>query len=180
MNFKLTILVVLGVAIAGLFFSYNMGYFNKGGDNTTNPVKDVVNEPKNEAESVPTGDPKLLKQIIVDLAQQKAFLYENGQFVREFAISSGKSDTPTPMGIFSVVYKAESIYSKIAKCSLGYWVGFTPDGLYGFHEVPTCHDFEAEYAKLGKPASLGCVRLDKADAQDLYNWVDAGTPVDIR
>ncbi len=180
MNIKLITLVILGVAIIGLFLGLNQGYFTKGGDNTPNPVKDVVDEPKNEPTSIPVGDPKLSKQIIVDLTQQKAFLFENGQNVREFTISSGKPETPTPRGTFNIVYKAESIYSKIAKCNLGYWVGFTSDGKYGFHEVPTCGDFEAEYAKLGEFASLGCIRLDKADAQYLYNWVEVNTIVEIR
>ncbi len=174
------ILVISGVAILGLFFGYNMGYFTKGGDNTANGIKGSTDGLIAVTESIPDGNPELAKQVIVDLAQQKAFLYDNGQFKREFTISSGETETSTPIGVFRVVYKAESIYSKIAECRLDYWVGFTMDGKYGFHEVPTCHNFEAEYAKLGEPASLGCVRLDKLNAQELYNWVDVGSIIDIR
>lgn len=37
-----------------------------------------------------------------------------------------------------------------------------------------------EYAELGKPGSIGCVRMGNRDMIELFDLVPAGTPVEIR
>jgi L,D-transpeptidase YbiS len=37
-----------------------------------------------------------------------------------------------------------------------------------------------EYAELGKPGSIGCVRMANRDILELFEMVPAGTPVEIR
>ena len=145
MKLRLSFLIlILAVAIIGLFFSYNK-------ININNTVQDSLNQSNNKPSDVPKGDAGVKKQIKVDLSQQKAFLYENGQFVKEFTISSGKIDTPTPTGKFKVIHKQDMVYSKLAGCWLGFWVGFTSDGKYGFHETPICNGEREGEDKMGTP-----------------------------
>ncbi len=176
------ILVILGIAVIGLFFVYNNGYFNQQ-EEYPNYLQSSGNEAKNESSGIPqgvlVGDPKIKKQIKVDLGQQKVYLFENGQIVKEYPISSGKLEMPTPIGNFRVIYKSSMIYSKITDCWLPFWAGFTNDGKYGFHEVPICEGERVGIKEIGKPASVGCLRLKQGDAEEFYNWVEIETPVEI-
>lgn len=121
------------------------------------------------------------KVIEVNLQNQKLRICENGQALKEMVISSGKEDSPTPTGSFRVINKSLMIYSKIADCWLPFWIGFSPDGKYGFHEVPICQKEEGRtgVTEIGQPVSLGCIRLNVGDAETLYKWVEIGTLVII-
>lgn len=173
------ILIILGIAAVGLFFAYNNGYFNQQEEKYPNSLQSSGNEAKNEPSNVPQGDSKVRKQIKVDLGLQKAYLFENGQIVKEYPISSGKLETPTPTGKFRIINKSPMIYSKITDCWLPFWAGFTNDGKYGFHEVPICEGERVGTKEIGKPVSAGCIRLKQGDAEEFYNWAETETPVEI-
>lgn len=182
---KFAIIAILLVAAIGLFFVFNPSILDKNrqnqGDNQQAELISQENS-ENDQESyrdVPTGDIDTKKQVKVDLSQQKAFLFENGQLVREYNISSGLSETPTPKGEYRIVYKQDNLYSKIAGCWLSYWAGFTSDGLYGFHETPVCDGIREGEEDIGKPASHGCIRLKTGDASDFYSWIENYTPIEI-
>lgn len=172
----LKVLVILGIAIIGLFFVYNN---HQQEDYQGN----IPNEPKNEEDNTPQGgpkgDPDIEKQIKVDLSQQKLYLLENGQIVMEYPISSGKLETPTPTGEFRVIHKQDMVYSKPTGCWLTFWVGFTMDGKYGFHETPVCSGKRVGEDKMGIPDSAGCIRLKLGEAEEFYNWVEIETSVEI-
>jgi hypothetical protein len=119
------------------------------------------------------------KRVEVNIAEQKMRTFEDGELVGEFTVSTGKLDMPTPEGNFSVLSKYVMVYSNLADCWLPFWVGFTSDGLYGFHEVPVCRQGRKGLDDLGKPASIGCVRLGLKDSQAFYDWVDIGTNIKI-
>lgn len=172
------ILLILGIAVIGLFFAYDNGYFNHQQE-YPNYIQNGQNESNNAPQGVPSGDTKIKKQVKVDLSQQKAYLFENGQIVKEYPISSGKLDTPTPTGNFRVIYKQDMAYSKPTGCWLAFWVGFTSDGKYGFHETPICEGERKGEDKMGVPDSAGCIRLKLGDAEQFYNWVEIETSVEI-
>lgn len=119
------------------------------------------------------------KRIEVDLFRQKMKIFEDGKVVKEFLISTGHPETPTPTGRFKVLNRFIMIHSSIANCWLPFWVGFTPDGLYGFHEIPICKEGRRGLEELGEPTSMGCVRLGIGDSETFYRWVRVGTPVII-
>jgi hypothetical protein len=120
-----------------------------------------------------------IKKIEVDLSEQKMKIFEDKEIVGEFSISTGNRETPTPPGNFKVYNKSIMVYSEIANCWLPFWIGFTTDGLYGFHEVPICKEGRKGLEELGKPASIGCVRLGVKDSELFYKWAKVGTPVII-
>ena len=96
--------------------------------------------------------------------------------------SVGRSGSPTPAGNFSVTgYKRTWLH--MVDGSYGqYATQFY--GNYLFHSV--CYSkadpstlITDEYNMLGEPASLGCVRLQTADAKWIYDNCAAGTRVTI-
>lgn len=63
-----------------------------------------------------------------------------------------------------------------------WWVSFKDWGVYLFHSVPMDRDknvLAEEAAKLGIPASHGCIRLETDNARWIYDNIPAGTPVFI-
>ena len=120
------------------------------------------------------------KRVEVDLKSQKLILFGDGKKIKEISISSGKEGSPTPTGSFRVITKSEMIYSKPTHCWLPFWVGFTPKGGYGFHEVPICQGKRQGLEEIGKPASLGCIRLSVNDAEKFYNFAEIGMPITIK
>lgn len=121
------------------------------------------------------------KVVEVYLKQQEMRILENGEAVETFSVSSGKKNTPTPTptGNFRVYTKSVMVYSNLANCWLPFWVGFTSDGLYGFHELPICQKGRKGIEEIGEPASIGCIRLNLNDSEIFYKWVEIGTPVKI-
>jgi hypothetical protein len=119
------------------------------------------------------------KSIEVSLAEQKMRTFEDGKLIYEFTVSTGKEDSPTPEGNFTVLNKHVEVFSNLSSCWLPYWVGFTSDGLYGIHETPLCKEGRRGEEDLGKPASIGCVRVGMDESQIFYNWVEVGTPIKI-
>jgi len=121
------------------------------------------------------------KAIEVDLSIQRMKMCENSKAIKMMSISSGREDSPTPKGNFRIINKSLMIYSKATSCWLPFWLGFTQDGQYGFHELPICEKDGGRTGldKVGQPASLGCIRLNIEDAETLYKWAEINTPVTI-
>ncbi len=120
------------------------------------------------------------KYIDINIANQVMTLFENGQALDAYMISSGKRGMDTPTGEFAVQNKALRPWSKRYGLYLPYWQAITPDGLYGIHELP---EWPGGYKEgenhLGIPVSHGCVRLGVGAAERLYAWSEVGTPIVI-
>jgi len=143
------------------------------------PLQTAEISNKNGENSFPPSKEGALKKVEIDLFQQKMILLEDGEIIKEIQVSTGKKETPTPTGKFRVINKSQMIYSKLAGCWLPFWVGFSSNGEYGFHELPICNNERIGINEIGKAASLGCVRLNIGDAENFYNWVDVETKVEI-
>lgn len=127
------------------------------------------------------------KYIDVNLDAQVTTLFHNGEFVASFVDSTGTDAEPTPTGEFEIYNKDEYALSNMYQVHLPFWMAFTPDGLYGFHDLPIWpvgHEERPEggtesLASIGRQASPGCVRHDTDDSQTLFEWSDIGTKVII-
>lgn len=125
--------------------------------------------------------------IMVNRAMNTVTVYgldANGYYtvpVKAMICSVGRSGSITPRGTFSVAGKME--WCHMIDGSYGqYATQFY--GNYLFHSV--CYSaadpstlLTYEYNMLGSPASLGCVRLQTADAKWIYDNCAAGTKVTI-
>lgn len=97
-----------------------------------------------------------------------------------FTCSTGKKGDDTPTGTFTVAERGQSFYNSSVNEGAYYWTQFYGD--YLFHSVPFDKNREMESdeaAKLGTPASHGCVRLTVTDAKWIYDNIPKGTKVSI-
>lgn len=136
------------------------------------------------------------RRIVVDLSEQKAYLYQHGELKAQAPVSTGREGKRTSPGQFSVIEKdidhRSSIYgdyvrnghvvkenvdirkggrppgSKFVGTPMPYFLRF--NGAQGLHagNLP------------GYPASAGCVRLPARQAKRFYYAVRLGTPVIVK
>lgn len=127
------------------------------------------------------------KYIDVNLDAQITTLFDNGKFVENFVSSTGAADTPTPTGTYEVYNKHPYALSNMFQVYMPYWMAFTPDGVYGFHDLPVWPEGHPEMPEggkegiesIGSPVGPGCVRHNAHDSQKMYEWAEVGTKVVI-
>lgn len=126
--------------------------------------------------------------VLVQIEQQSVYVYKDGQQIRQMICSTGKPtlDNATPTGHYTIDQSGQKrgtwFYSNYYQEGAEYWVGFI-GGLYLFHSVPMDADhtiIEEELAKLGTPASHGCVRLSLENAKWFYDTIPSGSSLYIR
>jgi hypothetical protein len=103
--------------------------------------------------------------IAISKAQQAMTVSINGAPTYNWTISTGVPGRDTPSGRYTAERLAKVYYSKKFDDAP------MPNSVF-FHEGYAIHGTNEE-AKLGTPASHGCVRLSRANAVTLYNLVSA-------
>lgn len=120
-------------------------------------------------------------QVDVSVSEQKVRVWEGENLVKELVASTGINDS-TPLGEFTIHHRGEWFFSEKYQQGAIWWVAFTKNGKYLFHSLPMDKNKQIipeEAAKLGAPASHGCIRLSIEDAQWFYDTVPHGTMVYI-
>jgi lipoprotein-anchoring transpeptidase ErfK/SrfK len=109
------------------------------------------------------------KEIIVNLAKQRLYAYENGKLFTTHLVSTGKKSMPTIPGLYSVL-------KKIPTKTMGRLKNIKWDLL-----IYPAHYIHAAYwhNDFGKQRSEGCINEREADAKKLYDWAQIGTTVKI-
>ena len=116
----------------------------------------------------PGSEPDRMR-IEVDLGAQTAQLFVDDVAEDAVPISSGRKGYPTPKGEFVVTNKHRHWRSTIYGSSMPYYLRLS------------CRAFGLHAGQLpGYPASHGCIRLNKKDAQNLFERVPVGTVVVIK
>jgi len=113
------------------------------------------------------------KEIVVDLSEQRAYAYEDGDVVFSGRISSGKIGRETPIGTFRILEKKRYHRSNLwpkpnGGAKMNYMLRLTNSGIamhLGY--VPN------------RPASHGCIRMKNGFAQRMFKWAKVGTPVHV-
>lgn len=114
------------------------------------------------------------KHVVIDKSTQTLSAYDGRQLVFQSRVSTGKEGKRTPNGAFTVGEKQRMHHSALynnapmpfsVQVSRNYFI-------HGFKSVPE------------HPASHGCIRLPLEEdgqkpAEQFYNWVEPGTPIDI-
>ncbi|MCH7491967.1 L,D-transpeptidase family protein [Patescibacteria group bacterium] len=163
-----------GQALSNNFFAYEQDF--RGGVNIASAdldgdgVDEIISAP---AAWLAEGRVDLPKYVLVDLSEQRIYVYDYGRMVKTFLISSGLSGTPTNVGTFAVqqklyshLYQGEDYYFPNTLWNLRY------DGAYLLHGAYWHNDF-------GRPKSHGCINIHYTNAEWLYNWAEVGTTVII-
>lgn len=124
--------------------------------------------------SRPAGTGAAAKWVHVNLREQTLVAYEGDTPVLVTLISSGKDETPTPEGLFTVWQKARHEPMR----GMGddpYLVEEVPDILF-FSEGIALHG-AFWHSQFGTQVSHGCINLAVKDAQWLFNWSPPDLPV---
>jgi hypothetical protein len=98
-----------------------------------------------------------------------------------YTVAVGKASTPSPAGRFTINARVSNpTYSHRGKVVApgpknpvgSRWMGLSVKG-YGIHGTN-------EPGSIGKAASHGCIRMGKADLEELFAQVEVGDAVEIR
>ena len=123
------------------------------------------------------------KRIVIDISEQRMTVYENGELIHTYIVSTGISNSPTMAGIFQIQTHEINAYASNWDLYMPHFMGIYeawPDFMNGIHGLPLLSSGVRLWAStLGSPASYGCIILDLAAAEDLYNWADPGVVVEI-
>jgi lipoprotein-anchoring transpeptidase ErfK/SrfK len=148
-----------------------------GGSNVL--ATDNTNENRAPVETEVAGEPQ--REIIVSVTDRKLALLEDGEVIKIYSVAVGKSSTPSPSGDFQIInrltdptyYHPHVVIGPGPQNPLGTrWIGLNKKG-FGIHGTN-------EPGSIGKAASHGCIRMAKADLEELFALVRSGDSVSIR
>jgi lipoprotein-anchoring transpeptidase ErfK/SrfK len=120
------------------------------------------------------------REVVVSIPHRKLALVENGEVVRIYDVAVGASNSPSPIGTFSITKRLENpayyhpgvVIEPGPNNPLGTrWIGLDVKG-YGIHgtNMPS---------SIGKAASHGCIRMRRTDLEELFTMVGVGDTVRI-
>jgi lipoprotein-anchoring transpeptidase ErfK/SrfK len=110
------------------------------------------------------------------------YVYQNGQLLWNWVVSTGRPGQETAVGKYKVQNKIPNAYASTWNLQMPYWLGIYWAGSLqnGIHALPIQGNGQQLWAGyLGQRVSFGCIILGTQNAQALYNWATVGTPVDI-
>lgn len=120
-------------------------------------------------ENQPTVRPSGAVNLSINVSKRTLEIYNDSQLYKSYRIAVGKSETPTPIGEWNVVWKDYNWGTGFGTRWLGLNV---PWGIYGIHGTN-------KPWSIGQFASHGCIRMRNKDVEELFEWVPIGTPVKI-
>ena len=130
----------------------------------------------------------LLGYVRIDLSERKLSLYGgDDQLIKFYRVAVGMAAHPTPTGKFRIISKAKNPTwnppDSAWAAGMGpvppgpgnplgtRWMGLNSPGI-GMHGTPAP-------SSIGTAASHGCIRMKIPEAEDLFDRVFVGTPVEI-
>lgn len=124
------------------------------------------------------------KRIVVSITDQRMRVFQDGERIREFVISTGIGDSPTQPGIFQVQTHEINAFADNWDLWMPHWLGIYeawPGFMNGIHGLPMLSNGVRLWKNvLGRPASYGCIILDLPEAEWLYGWAENGVVVEIQ
>jgi len=125
------------------------------------------------------GDDSL--RIIINVPAKRLSLVQGTTLVRAYPIAVGRPWTQTPRGSFRILQKAKDpTWAPKGRAPVppgpgnplgNRWMRISPSG-YGIHATN-------EPGSIGQARSHGCIRMSREGAEDLFERVVVGTPVEI-
>jgi hypothetical protein len=131
---------------------------------------------------VPLGKPAL----VVVKREYRIYMLLDGCYVRDYPIGLGREGS-TPEATFEIVTKVENPdwfapngrrvpFGDPANILGTRWMGFkntAEHASFGIHGT-------SEPDSIGRDESAGCIRMLRADVEELFRWIPRGTLVEIR
>ena len=129
----------------------------------------------------PCSQAQSQRVLVISIPDRMLAVIEDGTVQKVYPVAVGKESTPSPSGVFFVAdrvadptyYHAGMVVPPGPRNPLGTrWMGLSQKG-YGIHGTNAPHS-------IGKAASHGCVRMAKADVEELFSRAQVGDTVLIR
>lgn len=117
---------------------------------------------------VAAGDAEAKLDLYVDKASQRISIVQNGSLLYVWPVSTGRDEFSTPNGVYTPERLERSWFSK------AYYNSPMPHAIF-FHNGYAIHG-SYDIARLGGPASHGCVRLHPQEAALLFAMVEQEGP----
>lgn len=146
-----------------------------GGGKSNESAKDDTQTAKNSSSAIGTNG--LFQQqwnkpleIVVDISNHRLAVVQNNLVVRSYEVGLGGDRTP--QGSFYISEKVRDPNG-------------TDDGIFGSRGMTLSNTLYAIHGtddpdSIGKDESLGCIRMRKADVEELFDMVPLGTVVKIK
>lgn len=118
---------------------------------------------------------RLERRIVISIPDRKLALMESGRVMKAYPVAVGARANPSPSGKFRIreritnptFYAPGKVIGPGTANPLGTrWIGLGHRG-YGIHGIN-------EPRSIGKNASHGCIRMRKADVEELFELVRTG------
>lgn len=107
--------------------------------------------------------------ILIEINEKTLYLLKGNKVIKTYTVATGKSETPSPIGEWTIVEKSSWGGGFGAR-----WMGLNvPWGRYGIHGTN-------KPGSIGWNASHGCIRMRNQDVKELFDLVPHGTRVVIR
>ncbi len=107
--------------------------------------------------------------IVINIERVRLTLYADGYPYKSYPVAVGKPSTPSAVGQWRIRNKAVNVGGPFGSR----WMGLSvPWGIYGVHGTNNP-------GSIGSAVSGGCIRMFNWNAEELYEWVEVGTPVYI-
>lgn len=108
-------------------------------------------------------------ELLIDPQNRLLQVYQGGQLAQTYPVAVGKRSTPTPAGEYKVINKVTNPGGVLGTR----WMGLNiPGGNYGIHGTNNP-------ASIGTYASMGCIRMQNYNVEELFPQIPVGTPVRI-
>jgi len=120
-------------------------------------------------------------RFVVSLSEQHCWLVQDYRVTGSWPCSTGRRGYDTPSGFFAVQSKFPVAYGAQWDFYMPYWVGIYWSGSTenGIHGLPF-NEWGKDWAdKIGTPISFGCIVLDDAAAEQVYDAAYIGMQVVI-
>ena len=121
------------------------------------------------------------RRIVVSIADRKLAVIENGRVVKVYPTAVGADATPSPVGTFKIINrvknptwygpKGQIVPAGKANPLGDRWMGLSRKG-YGIHGTNN-------QRSIGQNVSHGCIRMRKADVEELFEIVKVGDVVEM-
>jgi lipoprotein-anchoring transpeptidase ErfK/SrfK len=125
------------------------------------------------------------KRIVVSIAEQRMWAYENGALKWDWPVSTGIDSSPTAPGVFQIQSHEPNAYASIWDLWMPNFMGIyrpapTNDFMNGFHGFPTRNGTNLLWTNsLGRKVTYGCILVSNDNINLLYNWADEGVVVEV-
>lgn len=113
----------------------------------------------------------------INLTAQHLFVYQEGELKMESDFVSGNSSRgyDTPEGVYGITYKQRNatLVGETYQTPVSYWMPFNKN--IGMHDATWRSSFGGSIYRTN--GSHGCINLPYQAAQEIYGYIEKGTPV---